>query len=595
MPNHRSLFIGVIICTFFAVASRGADGSGSMDLHHRVDAAAKSITDTAILNHVRILSSDQFGGRDTGKEFEDLSVQYISKQLAAIGLKPIAPGSDLPYVQKVPLVCSTADYQASYSTDGTNASLAKNDDLVAYTLQSGAQVSVKDSDIIFVGYGVQAPEFNWDDYAGLDVQGKTLLMLVNDPQVVDPADPTRLDSSYFGGQAMTYYGRWTYKYAIAAQLGARAAIIIHETGPAGYPYSVVQASFGLSNCGSKANGDPAPELPVRAWMALDAAKALLAKSGLDYGKLKDAANKKGFKPIALKSKFNITLTQSPTEVNSKNVVGILEGSDPTLKSQYVVYSAHWDHLGTNPNLPGDDKIYNGAADNAAGVGVILEIARAFANMETKPKASMLFLFTTGEEKNLLGSLYYSQNPLVAPVDTLADLNIDTPNVYGTTRDIAIRGFGKTTLEDILAQAATSRGRVAVPESDPENGSFYRSDQFAFAKIGVPCLFTAFGVDTLDKTKPAGYGKTKHDNFWANIYHHVNDQIGDDWDLSGAIADALLLMDVGLNVADGVSIPKWKEGSEFKAIREASLKSAGRDPSSKLITAKKKTKKKSTKQ
>jgi Zn-dependent M28 family amino/carboxypeptidase len=517
----------------------------------------------AIVDHIRILASDDFEGRGPATPGEDRTVDYLVRQFQALGLKPGNP--DGTYVQKVPLVGSLTRAEGSFQAGNETLPLKSADDWVAVSRHETQSVIVDKSPIIFVGYGVVAPEYGWDDYKGLDVKGKTLLMLVGDPPVPDPADPSRLDEKTFKGRAMTYYGRWTYKYEIAAEKGAAACIIIHETGPAGYPYEVVKGSWGRENFQIPTPDRNAGRAAIEAWVHLDKAKALLAPCGQDFESLKTRAVSREFQPVLLGAAFNGRIENTLRRVESQNVVARLEGSDPALRAETIVYTAHWDHLGKDTSLEGD-QIYNGAADNASGVAMMLEIARAFTQLKPPPKRSVLFLAVTAEEKGLLGAQYYCKNPLYPLESTLANINMDVVNLWGPTSDVTSVGRGQTTLDDLLESLAARHGRSVGPDAEPEKGMYFRSDHFEFAKAGVPALNAKGGVDFIGK--PAGYGKQKRDEYTQNDYHKPSDEVKPDWDLAGAAADALLLSEVGQAVAEGHHIPDWKPGSEFKARRAA---------------------------
>jgi len=343
-------------------------------------------------------------------------------------------------------------------------------------------VKVADSDVIFVGYGVVAPEYHWDDYKGLDVRGKTLIMLVNDPPVVDPNDPSKLDEHMFKGRAMTYYGRWTYKYEIASEKGAAAAIIVHQTEPAAYPWEVVQNSWSGEKFDTAAINQHMDRVPIESWITLDKARELFSAAGQDFDVLFKSAARADFKPVALKAKANLAVTNALRELTSYNVVARFEGSDAQRRDQYVIYTAHWDHFGRNPNLVGN-QIFHGAADNASGVAGVLEIAQAYRRLARPPARSILFMCVTGEEQGLLGSKWYAAHPLYPLKQTVAEINIDVLNVWGRTRDLTIPGMGQSTLEDTLSGLARARGRRVLPDQEPEKGHYYRSDHFEFAKVG----------------------------------------------------------------------------------------------------------------
>jgi Zn-dependent M28 family amino/carboxypeptidase len=441
---------------------------------------------------------------------------------------------------------------------------------VPWTKHVTDSVSVADSELVFVGYGVQAPEYQWDDYKGMDVKGKTLVMLINDPAVPDPKDPSKLDPAVFRGSAMTYYGRWTYKYDIGAKLGAAAVLIVHETEPAAYPFSVVQSS----NAGEKFDlATPDKNMSrcaVEAWITRDAAVNLFKMAGQDFEALKKQAITRAFHPVPLGVTASITIKNSLRTLDSQNVAALLPGSDPAIKDEYVLYTAHWDHFGVGTPIKGD-AIYNGALDNASGTATIVEIARAMRAAKPAPKRSILFLAVTAEEQGLLGAEYYGRMPLYPLERTLAVVNIDGMNMFGRTSDITVIGKGASDLEDDLGKAAARQHRTLSPDPEPEKGFFYRSDQFALAKRGVPAIFTDAGVHYIGK--PPGYSKMVRDRYTNEHYHQPSDEVQPDWLLDGAVDDANLLAAVGYEVANAAKWPEWKPGNEFRSIREESLKKA----------------------
>ena len=531
--------------------------------------AFDSITGNEIMQHTKVISGDEYEGRGPGTKGEELTVKYLTEQYQRIGLKPGNP--DGTYVQKVPLVGFTGTPTASFTAGGKQINLTFPKDYVAVSRRFVPGSSVDNSDVVFVGYGVVAPEYGWDDYKGLDVRGKTIVMLINDPQVPDPADPKKLDDKIFKGKAMTYYGRWTYKYEIAAEKGAAAAIIIHETETAGYPYEVVSGSWSRENFDIQTPDKNMGRAAVESWITTDRAKELFKASGQDFDALKKAALSKDFKPVALNAKANMTVKNALREIDSLNVIGKLEGSDPTLKNEYVIYTAHWDHLGRDPKLAGD-QIFNGALDNASGTAALLEIAEAFTKLATPPKRSILFLAVTAEEKGLLGAKYYAENPLYPLNKTLANINMDGVNQWGRTTDITMVGDDNSTLIDLLREAATTQKRTVNPDPESEKGFYYRSDHFEFAKQGVPALYTDSGINY--EGKDAKFSETKRKEYTTNDYHKVSDEIKPDWDLTGAVDDAQLLTLIGYRVAQGDKFPDWKAGSEFKAKRDEMMKGTG---------------------
>ena len=527
--------------------------------------ALSSITAEDLLRHTGRLADDAFEGRAPGTPGEELTVAYLTGEFQRMGLQPGNP--DGTWVQDVPLVGFTAAVTANVTSAGRPFPLAGGVDFVADTRRATAVVDVPDADIVFVGYGVVAPEYGWDDYKDVDVTGKTILMLVNDPAIPDPAESTRLDESMFRGTAMTYYGRWSYKYEIAAEKGAAAALVIHETGPAGYPFGVVGSGWGREAFDIASDDGNMGSVAVRGWIRDEAVARLLAGSGLDFAQLKREALSKDFRPVTLNAKSSFRIENTLRNVQSRNVVAKREGSDPVLKDEYVIYTAHWDHLGRDPSLAGD-QIFNGALDNASGTAALLELAEAAALLDPAPSRSMLFLAVTAEEKGLLGAKYYAQNPLYPLARTLANINMDGVNQWGRTSDIVVIGLGNSTLDDLLSAVAAAEGRTLAPDPESEKGFFYRSDHFEFAKEGVPALYTDAGTRFLDK--PEGWARQKRDEYTANDYHQVTDEIKPDWDLSGAAEDLRLLFRVGVNVATTDVWPTWNPGTEFLAKRQAML-------------------------
>ena len=396
------------------------------ELALRLEPALEAITPDGLLAHIKVLASDEFEGRAPGTKGEELSVNYITDQFRKIGLKPGNP--DGGYTQEVPLAGIKSEPRMSFAVRDGTIDLKYPDDFIASSARLQPEIKINNSEVVFVGYGVVAPEYGWDDYKNVDVRGKTLLMLIGDPPIPDPKDSSKLDEKMFKGKAMTYYGRWTYKYEIAAQKGAAAAVIIHQTESAGYPYSVVRTSWGKENYEIDSPNKNADTVEARSWITLDTAKKLLAACGEDFEALKKSAITKEFRPVPINAKANIDIKQQLRSFKSHNVIGKLEGIDPKLRDEYIIYTAHWDHLGLNHNLQGD-QIYNGAVDNASGVASLIQLAAAFAKLNPPPKRSVLFMATTAEEAGLLGSKFYALHPLYPLEKTLADINIDTVNPW----------------------------------------------------------------------------------------------------------------------------------------------------------------------
>ncbi len=566
----RRLPISCALSVFILfLAACGGPSRRSAEPSNLSVAALPAVDGRAVLEHVGVLSSDQYEGRAPGTLGEELSVAYMVDQVKRLGLK--SGNSDGTYIQKVPLAGSAVQGSPvlSFRRGGRRQDLKWKDDYVAWTKRFVETVSLDNSEMVFVGYGVQAPEFSWDDYKGVDLKGKTMVVLIGDPPVPDPADPAALDPNTFAGRAMTYYGRWSYKYEMGAKMGAAAVLIVHETGPAAYPFSVVQSKvteqFDLlapdKNMGRAA---------VEGWITLEQAKKLFEAAGQDFDALKKAAVTRAFKPVPLGTTASVTLKNRLRTIDSTNVVARIEGRDPVLKDECVIYSAHWDHFGIGPEINGD-KIYHGAIDNASGVGGVIELARAFTKINPAPKRSVLFLLVTAEEQGLLGSAYYALHPIFPLVKTAGVINIDALNVHGRTKDLVIVGLGNSDLDDVMQRAAAEQGRVLKPDPTPENGSFFRSDHFSFAKLGVPAINPGWGVDYIGR--PAGWGLRIQEDFTRNDYHKPSDKIRPDWDLSGAVEDLQLYLAVGYRVANAVRMPEWKPGSEFKARRDESM--AGR--------------------
>jgi Zn-dependent M28 family amino/carboxypeptidase len=515
-----------------------------------------------MLTHTKVLSSDEYEGRAPGTKGEELAVTYLVDQFKQAGLQP--GNGDGTYIQKVPLVGITAKpAPLVFSKDGQRQTLKWKDDVVAWTKHVAPSASIANSEVVFVGYGVVAPEFNWDDYKDVDVKGKTLLMLVNDPPVVDAGNAEELDAKTFGGKAMTYYGRWTYKYEIGAQKGAAAVLIVHETGPAGYGFNVVQGRTGEQfdlvtpdkNMGRAA---------IEGWITLDQAQALLKSAGQDFDALKKQAATRDFKPVALGVTASMKIDNTLRTIDSRNVIGRLDGGDQKLKDEFVVYTAHWDHFGKNAQ-----GIFHGAEDDALGCAALVEMARAFTRLPAPPRRSILFLAVTAEEQGLLGSEYYAKMPIYPLARTVANINMDSWNVHGRTKDLTLVGFGASDLDDYARDAAGEQGRVVHADAEPEKGFYYRSDHFNFAKQGVPALDPDGGVDYIGK--PPEYAKQQRDDWNANRYHTPKDVVLPNWDLTGTREDLMVLFAVGYRVAQADKMPEWKPGNEFRAKREAMLK------------------------
>jgi len=525
---------------------------------------AGSIRPEDLLEHTGVLASDEFEGRGPGTPGEAKTIDYLIQQFRRAGLQPGMP--DGSWTQDVPIVGVKSS--VGFTLGGED--LMGPQDYVAWSPGHGVEVSVPDNDVVFVGYGIDAPEYGWNDFRDVDVRGKTLVVLVNDPPIPDPVRPDQLDPKWFGGKAMTYYGRWTYKFEEAGRRGAAAALIIHETAPAAYPWFVVINSWGRERFDLAS--DRSPKTAIAGWMHLDRARKLFAANGTTYEAMKEAARRPGFRAVTLKQKAAFTARNESRPVKSRNVLGVVRGRDPKLRDEWVVVTAHWDHLGRNTTLEGD-QIFNGAADNAVGTSGLLELAEAFGTAPRAPRRSMLFLSVTAEEQGLLGAAHYVARPVYPLARTVANLNIDGMNTWGRTRDLRQIGRGASTVDAVVDAVARSRGRVVLPDAHPERGMFYRSDHFEFMKGGVPGLYLKAGDEYLGK--PAGYGEAKVNEYIERDYHKVSDEVKPGWDLTGAAEDLRLYHDILRRLADDRRGPRWNPSSEFRAAREASLKVAGR--------------------
>ena len=526
--------------------------------------AQATVNAPELLRHIEVLASDDFEGRSPGTRGEKLTIDYIAREFQALGLAPGNP--DGTWLQKVPLVEYVSKPALTVKRGAQSTELQTPRDFVAWSPRQQQEVVVPDSEIVFVGYGVVAPEYGWDDYKGVDMRGKTLVMLVNDPQVRDPADPSRLDDAMFKGRAMTYYGRWTYKYEIGEKVGAAAVLIVHETIPASYPYSVVVDSQSRENYELAGLGKGYSS--VAGWIPVDQARALFAASGRDFEAMKEAALKKDFRPVSLGATATFRVRNAYRPIESHNVVARIEGSDPALRHEAIVYTAHWDHLGWDPNLSGpkSKQVYHGARDNASGVAALFAIARAFQSLPRAPKRTIIFVATTSEERSLLGAVHYVENPIVPLRHTLANFNIDGINVWGRTADCVIVGHGHSTLDEVITEAAAKQGRRTTPERRPETGGFFRSDQLPFIRAGVPAAYFGGGWEYIGK--PPAFVEEKRNEYIANGYHKPGDVIDPAWDLSGAIEDIQVSFQAAVRVAEGAARPQWRPGSEFKAKRDA---------------------------
>ena len=515
-----------------------------------------SFNKDSLAQHIMILASDSFQGRRPFTIGETRTVDYLTQSFKNIGLEP---GNASTYFQEVPMVEITPNVDATmkFISPKNSFELKKMDDYVIWTENTDSVVSLSNEEVVFAGFGVVAPEYKWNDYAGIDVKGKVVIVMVNDPGYGVG------DSSFFKGNTMTYYGRWTYKFEEAARQGAKACLIIHNTVTASYPFNVVQNSWGKAQMHLDTRGSKEYRCPVEGWVTGEAARKILVAATGDTSLLVKA-HEHGFKAAPLNLKVSTSMRVKAVFNKSKNVIAKITGSKRP--GEYIIYTAHWDHFGIGKPDEKGDSIYNGAVDNASGTAALLEIARAFASLKTKPERTIIFLSVTGEEQGLLGSAYYATHP-VYPVDkTVANLNMDVINNLGKTKDIVISGAGQSELEDYLKQEVKKKGRYIAPETHPEAGHYFRSDHFNFAKVGIPALTTGGGIDDVAKGKE--YGQKMEDEYTEKYYHRPADEYdAKRWDLSGGLEDIELLFQVGKRIAFETSWPKWKEGSEFKALRK----------------------------
>ncbi len=535
-------------------------GKDNADAQAEKPAAATSAEITAedLKKHIAILASDEFEGRAPATPGGEKTREYIAGEYRRLGFEPL----NGTYFQDVPMVEAALDPSASYlkfATPAGEQALAYKTDYVMATKRVEESVGFEASDVIFVGYGAVAPEYQWNDFEGVDVKGKTILILVNDPGFATK------DPALFNGNAMTYYGRWTYKFEEAARQGAAGAFIIHDTAPAAYGWNVVQGSWTGPQLDLQRADDGASRAIAEGWLSNDAARALLASAGLDLDQLMEAAKTRGFKAVPLNGvKASAHLTSAIRRSADANVVGVLKGSEAP--DEYVLYMAHWDHLGVNPTEEGEDKIFNGAVDNATGVAAILEIAEKFAGRETRPRRSILLAAVTGEESGLLGSAYLGENPIVPLKDIVGGVNIDAVLPAPAAKDLIVIGSGASDLEDILAEAAAKRDQRLTPDPEPEKGYFYRSDHVSLAKKGVPMLYAKSGMDQSDGGEAAGMAIS--DEYRAKRYHGVADEFSADWQMQSIVDTAEILYETGARVADSDDWPNWREGNEFRALRDA---------------------------
>ena len=519
----------------------------------KLDGAVKS---ERIRAHLKILSDDIMEGRAPGSRGGELAAKYIASQFEEAGLLPAV--GDSSYFQNVQLIGAKHTPILTLSGAGRTWRLNPGTDFVGVTKIEQPSVSIRNKQLVFMGYGVDASEFNWNDYANMDVTGKVLLILVNEPQSEN--------EKFFGGKALTYYGRWTYKYEEAARKGADGVILIHTTPLAGYGWNVVQNSrsreqfFVRSQAGAK-------QLAFRGWITQEKAEEVLSAVGFDLDELISQANSASFHPIELPIRVNASINTQFRTIESPNVIGKFLGSDPALKEECILYTSHYDHLGKNDSQSGDG-IFNGAFDNASGTAALIEIARAFSEISFKPKRTILFAAVTAEESGLLGSQFYAQSPVIPLAKTAANINIDAVNVWGKTRNIIPLGADRSTIMDVVKRVAMEMNMEISPDPMPEQGFFFRSDQFSLVKAGVPAVYLDGGLKFVGK--PEGWGQKLLDDYLKNRYHGVEDEYDPSWSLEGTAQVAQFALKTGLYLANKPTMPEWHDGDPFKKIREKSI-------------------------
>jgi Zn-dependent M28 family amino/carboxypeptidase len=543
-----------LLAWLIALTAVGALSFGANAARKKPDmkAALAAINRDELGFAIRTLSSDAFEGRYPASPGETRTIEFLRREFTRVGATPGNGGS---FYQEVPLLKIANDHQGILKFSGGQPPLefTYGSDFIGFTPQFKERIVIQGSEAVFVGFGIVAPEYGWNDYRGLDVRGKTVIMLVNDPGFYDPG--------LFRGKNMTYYGRWMYKFAEAGRQGAAAAILIHETEPASYGWDVVRNSWGRPILRLDTGAETAGKCELEAWITLDAARRLFIAAGSDLGLLKKAALARGFSPRALPLKAAITFSNVLEKTMSRNVIARLRGADR--EDECVIYTAHWDHFGKDEKASGD-AIYNGALDNATGTAALIELAAAFARLGTAPRRSVLFMAVTGEEQGLLGSTYYVTHPVVPLAKTAAAINMDSLNIFGRTRDVQVMGYGLSDLDDYARAAAARQGRYLVPESHPERGGFYRSDHFPFVLAGVPALYAGSGLD--DRLKGKAWGREKREAYGRKNYHQPSDEYDPGWDLSGMLEDIRLYFDVGCRLNMGSAFPQFKKGSPYQAAK-----------------------------
>jgi Zn-dependent M28 family amino/carboxypeptidase len=548
----------VLPCVVAAVLAACGSKAPSPDaLARQADTAAGLITADYLRDAVTALSSDELQGRAPATPGDARTRAMLIDRLRSMGYEPGGPNGGWEQPFDIVGITTTAPEGWRFLGKDGAIELKSREDFVAVSGVQAPAASIRNAEVVFVGYGIEAPEYQWDDFKGVDVKGKVLLMLNNDPD---------WDPKLFDGVRRLYYGRWTYKYEIAARRGAAGAIIIHTTPSAGYPWQVVQSSWSGEQFELPA--DDQPRVQVQGWTTEEAARRLAATGGHDLAQLIASARSREFVPVALRVRTSLALSNTLTRSQTANVAGLLPGGDPTLRREAVVFTAHHDHLGVGEPDATGDRIYNGARDNAAGSAQVLAIARAFASLETRPRRSLLMLFVAAEEQGLLGSQYFARAPTFPPGRIAANINFDGGNIWGRTSDVTVIGFGKSSIDDVARQATARQGRKLLPDQFPDRGSYYRSDQFSFARIGVPALY--YGTGTQFVGRPAEWGRQQIEQWEERQYHQPSDEITPEWNFDGMVDDARLGFHSGVALASADAMPVWNRGDEFEAARKAAI-------------------------
>ncbi len=548
---------GGVLALALGLALAAPSSAIELNLPATAETAARAIHRGSLEAPIRFLADDLLAGRGPASTGDELARRYLETEMQSLGLEPGA--ADGAWQQPFDIVGITAQVPEawSFTAKGNKVDLKRWDDFIAGSGVQTERSSLKNAELVFVGYGIQAPEYGWDDFKGVDLRGKVLVMMNNDPD---------WDDQLFLGKTRLYYGRWRYKYQSAARQGAAGAIILHTTPSAGYPWQVVQTSWSGEQFELPAGDEP--RIQIASWATESATQKLLAAAGHDLAKLVESAKSKSFRPVPLGIETTFEVANRISKVKTANVLGLLRGSDPKLKEEVVVYSAHHDHLGVGAPDSTGDTIYNGAIDNAAGCAQLLAIARAFAALPERPRRSILFAFVAAEEQGLLGSEYYSRHPTVPAGKLAANINYDGGNLWGRTTDLTFIGYGKSSLDGVVRTLAGRQGREVYPDQFPDRGFFYRSDQFNFAKIGVPAIYLDNGTRYRDR--PEGWGKEIQEKWEATQYHQPSDEYEPDWTYEGIIEDAQLGFFAGLSIAQTEALPTWNAGDEFEAARKAAL-------------------------